>query len=214
MTTNLKLEPVVPIGITPLAEIKVSRRNLPHWHCEGAIYWVTFRLADSLPQKELDRLAEEKESWVRSHPKPWDDEQWREYNTQFGDRVDAWLDAGHGSCFLRRTDAQDFVKDCLLKFDGDRVHIHAAVIMPNHVHVLMEPLGANLLSKLLKGIKGASARFVNQRLARSGSFWMDESYDHIVRSEKEYQHFIRYIRENPVKAGLLVRQYWLYIAGG
>jgi len=201
------------MSVSPLKKVDISRRNLPHWHCEGAIYWVTFRLADSLPQSKLDQLAEEKDVWLRLHPKPWGDEQWSEYNTRFGERVETWLDAGHGSCALKRPDVRDVVKDCLMKFDGDRVRIHAAVIMPNHVHVVLEPLGAQTLSVLLKGIKGTSARFVNQRLARSGAFWMDESYDHIVRSEREYRHFIHYIRENPTKVGLATGQYWLYISG-
>jgi len=82
--------------------------------------------------------------------------------------------------------------------------------MPNHVHALVEPLGESELSDLLKGIKGASARLVNQALGRSGVFWMDESYDRIVRNSKEYAYFLRYIRENPVKAQLAEAEYWLY----
>ncbi|MGC8561558.1 MAG: transposase, partial [Phycisphaerae bacterium] len=79
------------------------------------------------------------------------------------------------------------------------------------VHLLLEPLAGNELHELLKGIKGASARKANQILGNTGtSFWMDESYDHIVRSERQHQHLIRYIIENPAKAKLSANQFWLY----
>jgi len=68
------------------------------------------------------------------------------------------------------------------------------------------------LSRLLKGIKGARARAANQLLGQKGSFWMDESYDRIVRDGEEYQHFVNYIRANPAKARLPDHQYWLYPA--
>ena len=65
----------------------------------------------------------------------------------------------------------------------------------------------------MRGVKGASARAANRILGSTGSFWLDESYDHIVRSEAQYRHFERYIAENPIKAGLLEHAYWLYTTG-
>jgi REP element-mobilizing transposase RayT len=79
--------------------------------------------------------------------------------------------------------------------------------MPNHVHLLLEPLQDESLCKLMKGIKGASARACNQILNQTGNFWMEESYDHIVRNREEYTHFIRYIEMNPVKAKLRADEY-------
>ena len=68
------------------------------------------------------------------------------------------------------------------------------------------------LSDLLHGIKGASARAANRILGTTGtSFWMDEAYDHIVRNEKQYRHFLRYIDENPLKAHLRNGEFWLYL---
>ena len=91
-------------------------------------------------------------------------------------------------------------------------HIDAreAVIMPTHVHLLMEPLGGHDLSRILQGIKGASAREINKLTGVTGTLWLDESYDHIVRSEKQYWRFVRYITENPTKDGLRDDEYWLY----
>ncbi|WFB37056.1 transposase [Kiritimatiellota bacterium B12222] len=127
----------------------------------------------------------------------------------FGERYENWLDAGYGSCTLSRRDCRAQVKTFLLRFHKTRVHIHHAVIMPTHVHALMEPLHEQRLSKIMQGIKGASSRNCNQILGTSGPFWMPETYDHIVRNEKEYQHYFRYINENPKKAGLKNGAYWL-----
>ena len=221
---------------------QVTRRNLPHWRRDGSIYWVTFRLADSLPQSKLAQLRSEQEAWLRRNPEPWTHEQQRDHEARFGERVQQWLDAGYGSCALGRADVRGVVRACLIRFDGERLRLHAAVIMPNHVHALIEPCGEREcdtgipaggsgsvseaqtgmsvspaspapLSRLLKGIKGASARAANQLLGRTGAFWMDESYDRIVRNRDEYRRFVDYIRANPAKAALHADHYWLYCRG-
>ena len=253
----------------------VTRRNLPHWRRDGSIYWVTFRLADSLPQTKLIQLRAERDAWLAQNPEPWSLDQQHDHEALFGERVQQWLDAGYGSCVLARSDIRGEVRECLTRFEGDRLHLHAAVIMPNHVHALIEPvetsetgrdgtsiqatgipageLGAepqtgmsvsrdtgipagglgsepqtgmsvsrgtgilaggslppDALARLLKGIKGASARAANRLLGLTGTFWMDESYDRIVRNREEYHHFLQYIRANPAKADLSHEQYWLY----
>ncbi len=199
--------------MSELQNIHITHRNLPHWTKQGAIYWVTFRLADSLPKEKLEIFKNDREIWLSEHPQPWNSEDWNEYNQRFDKRFHDWLDAGHGDCILGRPEIREKVKECLLKYDGQSLKIHSAVIMPNHVHLLIEPLGKNLLPDLLKGIKGASARAINQLLGKTGNkVWMEESYDHIVRSEKEYHHFIKYISENPIKANLPEDKYWLYVA--
>jgi hypothetical protein len=75
--------------------------------------------------------------------------------------------------------------------------------MPNHVHLLIRPRDGHALSKILQGIKGVSAKECNALLGRTGQpFWQDESFDHIVRSQAQFERFCRYIAENPVKARL------------
>ena len=164
-------------------------------------YWITFRLADALPQDKLRQLSAAREEWIRAQA---------ERAQVFAQKIDHWLDTGYGERHLARPEIRPHVGNCLLRFDGERLRLHAAVIMPNHVHALLEPIGEQTLSDLLKGIKGASARLANQALARSGAFWMDETYDHIVRSDDEYERYRRYIRENPAQANLSPPQYWLY----
>jgi REP element-mobilizing transposase RayT len=228
--------------------VSLARRNLPHWRRAGSVYWVTFRLGDSLPQTKLLQLRSEKDAWRRQNPEPWTDGQQCEYEAQFGERVQQWLDAGYGSCALAQTDIRNVVRRCLTRFDGDRLHLHAAVIMPNHVHALIEPQepcdtgipagdsdseaqtgmsskvrfkaqtgmsvspvsSGDSLSRLLKSIKGASARAANLLLGKTGTFWMDESYDRIVRNGEEYHRFVEYIRANPAKADLSKDRYWLH----
>ncbi len=77
--------------------------------------------------------------------------------------------------------------------------------------MLIEPLGNYTLSELMKGMKGGSARQANKILGSTGQFWLDESFDHIVRSEAQYQHFLEYIAENPAKVNLRPDEYWLYL---
>lgn len=198
-----------PVSDSTPSSLAITQRRLPHWKNDGAIYWITFRLADSLPQEKLHAWREQREIWKRRHPEPWSEQDWAEYDERFGHKLDEWLDAGMGSRALARPDVRDAVKTCLLKFDGERLQIHSAVIMPNHVHALIEPMSGHDLSTLLKGIKGASAHEANKLLGASGTFWLDESYDHIVRSEEQYRHFLRYIADNPSKAGLRAGEYWL-----
>ncbi|MCM8784840.1 MAG: transposase [Candidatus Omnitrophica bacterium] len=192
---------------------KITSRNLPHWQKSDAIYWVTFRLADSLPKEKLNQWKEEYENWLKSNPKPWSKKQYEEYNEKFLKRIENWLDNGYGSCILAKEEILNILKECLFKFDNQRYKIHAAVIMPNHVHLLIEPFPEYTLSDILKGIKGASANAINKKMGTTGkNVWMEESYDHIVRSEKEYYHFLNYIIDNPQKANLSEDKYYLYVS--
>jgi len=207
-------------------DISKTKRRLPHWKVDGAIYWITFRLADSIPREKYERWKMARDDWVKSFPLPWSDAVWHEYRSTFGDQWDAWLDEGLGSCALAREDVREPVRGCLLRFDGERLDLHSAVIMPTHVHLLLEPLLVGQadeqetrlsappryhdLSLILKGIKGASARAVNKLLGTSGTFWLDESFDHIVRSEAQYLHYVKYVAENPIKARLSPDDFWLY----
>jgi len=78
---------------------------------------------------------------------------------------------------------------------------HAFVVMPNHVHLLLTPLVP--LTQLTKSLKGITAKRANRMLALTGGpFWQEESYDHLVRDQREFHRIVRYIEQNPVRAGL------------
>jgi len=88
--------------------------------------------------------------------------------------------------------------------DGKDYKLICYCIMPNHIHLVFELIEGNKgISKIMQSIKRTSARKSNQVLNRSGKFWQDESYDRLVRDEKELFFIIRYVLMNPESAGLV-----------
>jgi len=79
----------------------------------------------------------------------------------------------------------------------------AAVVMPDHVHLLLRPLPEYELPRIMKGLKGACARKINRRRNTSGSIWQDESWDRLVRDAAEFDEKLQYMADNPVKAELV-----------
>jgi REP element-mobilizing transposase RayT len=106
--------------------------------------------------------------------------------------------------------------------DGKRYLLHAAVVMPEHVHLLLSPLLDEEgwpcgLPAILKLIKGSSARSVNKLLGSGGPVWQEESFDHVLRSQESLEKKLEYIRQNPVRRGLVKRPEdypWLWIEQG
>lgn len=178
------------------------RGRLPHLTQAGAIYFVTFRLADSVPLEVARRWHDDKSVWLEHNPPPWSLETEREFHRRFTMRMERWLDAGHGACVLRQSDIRAEIVTSLLHDDGRQYDLGDFVVMPNHVHVLIQPSVAMPIAKLLGPIKGASARRINERLGLRGALWMDESFDHIVRGMDSMRKFQRYMADNPAKAGL------------
>ena len=103
--------------------------------------------------------------------------------------------------------------------NGRRFLLHGAVVMPEHVHLLLTPLRDRdgwpySLAAVLKAIKGASAREVNRLLGRGGPVWQEESFDHVLRGDESFEEKLEYIRQNPVRRGLVRRAEdypWLWI---
>ncbi len=88
-------------------------------------------------------------------------------------------------------------------WDGLRIELDAAVVMPDHAHLIVRVLDGLPLGAILKSIKGFSARAINRSLIRQGSLWLDESFDHIIRDEQEWDEKVAYIRNNPIKKGIV-----------
>ena len=82
-------------------------------------------------------------------------------------------------------------------FDGDRYHLGDFVIMPNHVHVLLTPLGGFTTVVIATSWKRFSARAINRILGNTGRFWQAESFDHLVRNAKQLDRIRAYIADNP-----------------
>ncbi len=172
-----------------------SRGYLPHRDQTGLQQFVTFRLADSLPQEKLRHLDEE----VARLPSATRDLERRK-------RIEQWLDSGLGCCALRHPQVAEIVEQALLRFDGERYQLIAWCIMPNHVHVLLQP--QRPLAKIVQSWKSYTGRWAlahnaELQLGAPGQvFWMREYWDRFIRDESHLRRTIAYIQENPVKAGL------------
>ena len=186
----------------PATTTAIHTRRLPHWQQPGCTYFVTFRLADSLPQDKLRQWYAEEEQWLAQHPEPHDEATRAEYQRRFPDRLQQWLDAGCGECLLRQREVADAVEQALRHFDGERYELGAFVIMPNHVHVLVTPLGEYALEEILHSWKSFTAHEINRLLGQTGQVWQPEYFDHIVRNAHHVEQFAAYIAQNPIKAGL------------
>jgi putative DNA methylase len=103
--------------------------------------------------------------------------------------------------------ARNVVLEACRHFDGKRYHLWVAVVMPDHTHLLLTPMEQKKgewysLSQILHSIKSFSAKQINKLLNRERVVWQDESFDRIVRDEKEFLEKWEYIRNNAVKKGL------------
>jgi putative transposase len=197
----------------PRAEISVRRGKLPHWYQPGVTYFVTFRTADSVPQAVLRSWHASRDAWLRHHGIDPSSPAWRaqlrqnaelesEYDCKFTRSFMQYLDRGYGACPLRDPRLAERVAESLLHFDGDRYHLGDFVVMPNHVHVLACLLGSTEIESQCRSWKRFSAGEINLLLGRRGRFWQEESFDHLVRSEAQFEHLQRYINDNPARAAL------------
>ena len=195
--------PVLPFApFNPNTPIGKSGRHLPHWKQEGCTYFVTFRLADSIPRGKLIQWQVELREWLSRHPEPRTSEQVLEYAELFAERFHRWLDDCMGECWLRQPKISAMVEEALRFFDGQRYWLGQFVVMPNHVHCLVRPLGKHTLSSILHSWKSFTAKKINAALERGGNVWQDESFDCIVRDASQLEQFSCYIQENPDKAKL------------
>ncbi|MCD4747743.1 MAG: restriction endonuclease subunit S [Thermoanaerobaculales bacterium] len=181
----------------PKATVSSKTGNLPHWRQECKTYFLTFRLADSLPKAVSEKIRHEREHWLRTNPKPHSKVQRTEYYRLFSEVLDAKLDAGLGSCVLARPGVRSILRDALYYFDGERYFLHDWVIMPNHVHVLLTIKPGSELSKVVHSIKSFTAKTINVLLDRTGPLWQKEYFDHIVRNVASFERLRTYIAENP-----------------
>ncbi|MBQ9417708.1 MAG: transposase, partial [Bacteroidales bacterium] len=178
-------------------DINEHRAHLPHWHQDGKLQFITFRLADSLPKEKLDELKSDKAKFLEQHPEPWDKETEAKYYAQFGSKIDEWLDAGMGSCILQFPNIREIVCHALEFYNGERYLLHSYVVMPNHVHVLVEMLGEYKTGDVLHTWKRYTSNQINKLIGGSGRLWQHESYDRLIRDKSHYSNVLGYISGNP-----------------
>jgi REP element-mobilizing transposase RayT len=188
-----------------------SRGYLPHLKQQGASYFVTFRLADSLPAAVLAELeAGRSQALARASLMPTQGqrrEAIRLAEAGYETAVDKALAAGAGHCWLARPDVAALVARALGYFAGQRYTLRAWVVMPNHVHAVLRPLAGWRLGTLLHSWKSYTAKEALRLLeplwhGEDREFWQRESYDHLCRDEEDERLCCQYVERNPVAAGL------------
>ncbi len=182
------------------------RRYLPHWHPGSGAFFITFRLFDSLPLHTLTELQRKLEIELTRHSDTPENPHYTDncYKKHFA-RFDTALDTeASGNHYLKQPEAAKIVANALAHYDGKEYDLVCFCIMSNHVHVLYTLLeDSRDISEIMHSIKRFTARELNKLFKREGQFWQHESYDRVVRNQKEFENIIRYILNNPVKAGLV-----------
>jgi len=172
-----------------LSEQWHSRGYLPHFDDDHITQFVTYRLADTLPQTVLNSYKRQLDQGLITEIK-------------FHEIIDVYLDQGRGDAFLGIAEVAQMIEENLLRFDEVKYKLHAWVVMSNHVHVLFTPVNGHKLSSIMHSIKSYTANQANRILDRSGDFWATEYFDRYIRDGKHFSSTVAYIHNNPVKAGL------------
>jgi REP element-mobilizing transposase RayT len=191
------------IGVSAVRQPANQEIGVPGWHSRGYIphfdgsdvtQHVTFHLADSLPKSGLLRLESKLKNFTIN-----------KRDAERRKRVDAWVDAGHGSCVLRKPKLAQMAQESLLTFDSERYLLLAWVVMPNHVHVLFQPIQGWTVARIVTAWKKFTARKIcDDRQVSSGTpIWHREYCDRYIRDQAHLEQVIQYIHMNPVKAHLV-----------
>ena len=185
-----------PRFFSRFASTACTEANLPHWDQDGVTCFVTFRLADSLPREKLLPFLDARDSWLKAHPGPWDENTAREYAETFDGVAERWLDEGYGSCILGEAASRRFVEEALRHFDGQRYVLYAYVVMPNHVHALFMPNKGEPISKILHSWKSYTAHHLHTDAMGERAVWQKESWDRLVRNAEHFNRILKYIKSN------------------
>ncbi len=181
------------------------RGRLPHWELDNAIYFMTYRLRDSLPRNVLRDLDSERREIIqrvaRGNQALTGEQKWQ-IDEQFGRRLDEELDRGYGSCVLKAPEIAEMTIGNWLHFDEHRYHMIAWCVMPNHVHFIVRVFVGAMLGRIVHSWKSYSVHEANKILDRSGRLWQREYYDRIVRDQRDLSDKISYVIDNPRNAGL------------
>ena len=188
--------------------VAIWGRKIPHWFQEHKTMFITFRLADSLPGEAIESLRVDnlfyKNDFIVS-----DYRNKEQYRIALMRKIEQWLNNGHGKCILQRDNIRNIVVEALHYYDGTEYVLHAFVIMPNHVHLLLSPLGKLPINTIIGQVKSYSGHKIKKQLNCKDNIWQSNMFDRIVRNGDDFEKIMKYIEENP--KGLNKEQYTLYI---
>ena len=164
---------------------------LPHIDDPEKKQFVTFRLADSLPNHVIERWKDELKTMSAEAR-----------GIEIRQRGEEFLDEGHGSCLLAQDEVAEVVKETLHRSDEYAYILFAYTIMPNHVHILIEQKKGHQLGQVVRTWKSRTSVICNRFLGRTGAFWQLDYFDRYIRDNQHFGSVLEYIAMNPVKGGL------------
>jgi REP-associated tyrosine transposase len=176
-----------------------SRGYLPHFDQPRLVQFLTFRLHDAVPETVIESWKAEL-AWAEKLAAS----ELRE--VALSKRISQYEDAGHGVCWLGDERIAALLENTLLQFDGQRYRLVAWCVMPNHVHAMIETSDGWPVAKVVQSWKSYTAHRANQILGRSGAFWFREYFDRFIRDDRHFVSAVKYVEQNPVKAGLVDAQ--------
>jgi REP element-mobilizing transposase RayT len=162
------------------------QRSQPRWQQVGTTHFITLWLADALPAAAKVRLSEPRYR--------------NTYETFL--LIERHLDAGKGACLFRHPANAEIVVSAMRHFDGQRYYLGGFVIMPNHVHAILQPLRPHTLATVVDDWKSHTAQILRLKLHLAGKLWHLETFERRVCDETEHLRYHDYIRANPAVAGL------------
>jgi REP element-mobilizing transposase RayT len=188
-------------------------RNLPHKLPLGNKFFITTRLVDSVPQSIIQQFELEQKIAIKfieeNYLSPDDrktqiGKQWKRNFANFDKYLDSNTEGNH---WLKQDEIAKIVSDTLHYWDKKRYDLVAFTIMSNHIHLVIDTWDTEnydeTVTKIMQSIKRHTARQSNILLNREGQFWQHESYDHLIRNEREFKNIIHYTAQNSVEAGLV-----------
>ena len=191
-------------------EVMHTQGNLPHWSQASKLYFVTFRLNDSMPDYVMEKFksyCDWRERMLELHG--FVPEEMTKYEIDKRNRMMEYIDAGHGECLLKNPEVREILCHCIEKMNGHNSRVHCYVIMPNHVHLILETFDNQKASGLIGRLKSISTHMINKSLGRKGSLWQYEIYDRLIRNAEHYWRSVRYIARN--SSHCLADTYTLYL---
>ena len=188
--------------VLPSHTVRFTRRNLPHWEVRAGRYFITVRCADSLPTEAILRLGEIHEALLNTEPQS---KQCETLRRRYFITMEKYLDAGLGSCPLKEARAAATMVAEFAALTQIGITVPHFTVMPNHWHALavFPEKDSPALGFVMKRLKGRAAKAIGASVGGSGPVWQREWFDRWMRSDAEMEKCIRYIQNNPVKAGIV-----------
>lgn len=207
------------------------KHNLPHWFQSGVAMFVTFRLLDSLPVEVVLKMRQDFLAWIKSMQlsetlvegffkakspafeaamEALPPSVRKRVVKRFGQLFNLQLDQCHGACPLRDPVVAKMMAGHILHFDGKRYDLDCFVVMPNHIHAILQFRAGHVLKGLSQSWLRLSARRINAHLKQTGALWRPEPFDHLIRSAKQFESLRVYIQKNPEMAGLKDGEFLYY----